>query len=297
MRLRRRLLSKFHLCVGYFSKSNINDSVTHFPNRVSSSKEIGADSANNYIACYPYESGEPGDLVFGAGEHITVIQKDGDWWTGIIDGTRTGIFPSNYVQPADETVASTIGAVSSPTVNLTDNDSFAAATTASVNNNNAMPSSAAVSPTAYDAGAADEAQTLEDADSEVSEINTKPMMDAVAADQQQKQELYNRPMSTTSTVSVRGLLIDLYRVVQCFFIVGCCWLDTFGGREKCTIHCDDTNSDTYLSLSDCAEPAQAKGRSCAGNCRLRGNEQRTVVADVRSTDYDSQKDGLGLVGR
>lgn len=31
---------------------------------------------------------------------IMVTKKDGDWWTGTI-GTRTGIFPSNYVQKAD----------------------------------------------------------------------------------------------------------------------------------------------------------------------------------------------------
>lgn len=116
------------------------------------------------------------------GELITVVQKDGDWWTGIIGGTRTGIFPSNYVQPTNETVAAN-----------------------QANNNGGLTSSTAAtaaSSNAYDMdGAADEAKNLEDADSEVSEINTKPMMDAVAADQQQQQELFNRPMSTTSTVS------------------------------------------------------------------------------------------------
>ncbi|XP_045456097.1 intersectin-1 [Melitaea cinxia] len=49
-----------------------------------------------YIAAYPYASTEPGDLIFEAGERIEVIRRDGDWWTGRI-GTRTGIFPSNYV--------------------------------------------------------------------------------------------------------------------------------------------------------------------------------------------------------
>ncbi|XP_072946643.1 intersectin-1 [Epargyreus clarus] len=49
-----------------------------------------------YIAAYPYVSGEPGDLVFEAGERIEVVRRDGDWWTGRI-GNRTGIFPSNYV--------------------------------------------------------------------------------------------------------------------------------------------------------------------------------------------------------
>lgn len=52
------------------------------------------------MSMYPYESGEPGDLVFGQGEMIMVVKKDGDWWTGVI-GDRTGIFPSNYVQKTD----------------------------------------------------------------------------------------------------------------------------------------------------------------------------------------------------
>ncbi|XP_026472159.1 intersectin-1 isoform X2 [Ctenocephalides felis] len=52
-----------------------------------------------YIASYPYQSTEQGDLTFTANEIIKVIKKEGDWWTGVIDD-RTGIFPSNYVQKA-----------------------------------------------------------------------------------------------------------------------------------------------------------------------------------------------------
>jgi hypothetical protein len=29
-----------------------------------------------------FQSGEPGDLVFEAGELVLVSSKDGDWWTG-----------------------------------------------------------------------------------------------------------------------------------------------------------------------------------------------------------------------
>ena len=32
---------------------------------------------------------------------ITVIAKNGDWWTGVI-GDRTGVFPFNYVEPAPQ---------------------------------------------------------------------------------------------------------------------------------------------------------------------------------------------------
>ena len=49
---------------------------------------------------YPYESNEPGDLTFEAGEMVLITKKDGDWWTGSI-GNRTGVFPSNYVQRAE----------------------------------------------------------------------------------------------------------------------------------------------------------------------------------------------------
>ena len=53
-----------------------------------------------YVAMYPYDSNEPGDLLFSVGEMICVTKKDGDWWTGVI-GSRTGVFPSNYVQKAE----------------------------------------------------------------------------------------------------------------------------------------------------------------------------------------------------
>ncbi|XP_051858890.1 intersectin-2 isoform X2 [Drosophila albomicans] len=59
-----------------------------------------------YIAAYPYESAEDGDLSFSAGEMVMVIKKEGEWWTGTI-GNRTGMFPSNYVQKADVGTATT----------------------------------------------------------------------------------------------------------------------------------------------------------------------------------------------
>merc|ERR1719228_799923 len=55
----------------------------------------------SYVSVYPYSSDEPGDLVFEAGEYITVTAKNGDWWTGSI-GDRTGVFPFNYVELAPE---------------------------------------------------------------------------------------------------------------------------------------------------------------------------------------------------
>lgn len=61
----------------------------------------GLSDFGKFIATYPYESAEPGDLNFEAGETIHVVKQDGDWWTGVI-GNRSGIFPANYVVPIDE---------------------------------------------------------------------------------------------------------------------------------------------------------------------------------------------------
>lgn len=58
-----------------------------------------------YVSVYPYASDEPGDLSFDQGETVLVTKKDGEWWTGVI-GSRTGIFPFNYVQPPDIQVSS-----------------------------------------------------------------------------------------------------------------------------------------------------------------------------------------------
>ena len=58
-----------------------------------------------YTAIYPYQSTEPDDLCFEQNDLIKVIKKDGDWWTGILNG-KTGVFPSNYVQKANYQVSS-----------------------------------------------------------------------------------------------------------------------------------------------------------------------------------------------
>jgi hypothetical protein len=59
------------------------------------------DAENDiYEAVYPYEATDASDLSFDVGECITVIKRDGDWWTGRI-GDRTGTFPSNYVQKVE----------------------------------------------------------------------------------------------------------------------------------------------------------------------------------------------------
>ncbi|KAK9887107.1 hypothetical protein WA026_020555 [Henosepilachna vigintioctopunctata] len=55
-----------------------------------------------YVANYPYQSQEPGDLTFNAGDVIAVIKQEGEWWTGKLKDA-VGIFPSNYVQKVNNT--------------------------------------------------------------------------------------------------------------------------------------------------------------------------------------------------
>ena len=52
-----------------------------------------------YVAVFDYQSEEPGDLCFSAGEQVKVTKKESEWWTGQI-GDRTGMFPFNYVELA-----------------------------------------------------------------------------------------------------------------------------------------------------------------------------------------------------
>jgi lipid-binding SYLF domain-containing protein len=62
--------------------------------------KTGSLRVNEAVALFTFDADQPGDLGFKKGEIITVTKKTdstNDWWTGII-GTRTGIFPSNYVE-------------------------------------------------------------------------------------------------------------------------------------------------------------------------------------------------------
>jgi SH3 domain len=112
----------------------------------------GESDGEKYIACYPYQSAEAGDLQFEAGEDVLVVKKDGDWWTGVI-GNRTGIFPANYVQPADNNTSVTNGTIS--------------------NNFNSMNINGSSTDQTSNIMSAEEARNQADADSEVSQINTQ----------------------------------------------------------------------------------------------------------------------------
>merc|ERR1719483_1261912 len=77
-----------------------------------------------FVSIYPYTSEEPGDLIFEAGEYITVIAKNGDWWTGVI-GDRTGVFPFNYVEPVPEGGAAEESDVVAPEADMAQQDGWA----------------------------------------------------------------------------------------------------------------------------------------------------------------------------
>jgi len=72
-----------------------NDKQGYFP--AAYSERVKTPEHEIYEAIYPYEGTDAADLSFGVGEHIIILKRDGDWWTGQI-GDRTGAFPHNYVQ-------------------------------------------------------------------------------------------------------------------------------------------------------------------------------------------------------
>ena len=59
-------------------------------------------SQNLVLALYTYTAASSDELTFHKGSVITVLSKKGDWWKGELNGT-VGLFPSNYVQPLNET--------------------------------------------------------------------------------------------------------------------------------------------------------------------------------------------------
>ncbi|XP_068979459.1 intersectin-1 isoform X2 [Bombus flavifrons] len=78
---------------GWFPKSYVKE--------ISANQTAVVEGLNEYyVALYPYDSAEVGDLTFNQGEVILVTKKEGDWWTGTT-GDRNGIFPANYVEKCD----------------------------------------------------------------------------------------------------------------------------------------------------------------------------------------------------
>ena len=51
-----------------------------------------------FIAAYDFQGQEATDLSFSAGERIQVISQEGEWWTGINQAGKEGIFPKAFVE-------------------------------------------------------------------------------------------------------------------------------------------------------------------------------------------------------
>ncbi|XP_004868358.1 SH3 domain-containing YSC84-like protein 1 isoform X3 [Heterocephalus glaber] len=69
------------------------------PLQLDSSSQGDSGRPVEVTALYSFEGQQPGDLMFQAGDKITVISKTDshfDWWEGKLRG-QTGIFPANYV--------------------------------------------------------------------------------------------------------------------------------------------------------------------------------------------------------
>lgn len=60
-----------------------------------------SSSANLVLALYTYTAQSADELSFHKGSVITVLGKEGEWWKGEVN-EKTGLFPSNYVQPLTE---------------------------------------------------------------------------------------------------------------------------------------------------------------------------------------------------
>jgi len=64
----------------------------------SSSDSGDKSEREQYRARYSFKGQRAGDLSFEQGDIIRVIKKNSNWWDGECNG-KTGIFPSNYVEP------------------------------------------------------------------------------------------------------------------------------------------------------------------------------------------------------
>lgn len=116
-----------------------------------------------YVACYPYQSAEVGDLTFEAGEDVRVIKKEGDWWTGVI-GNRTGIFPANYVQPIT---------IDNNNTDMKNNTVVNDLSKMNINGNSQEQEITPTNTNTMTAAEEADAKNQADADSEVSQINTQ----------------------------------------------------------------------------------------------------------------------------
>ena len=48
-------------------------------------------------AAYEYIGAQDDELTIQPGDIITIVQKQGEWWQGELNG-KVGLFPANYVE-------------------------------------------------------------------------------------------------------------------------------------------------------------------------------------------------------
>ncbi|XP_067051383.1 intersectin-1-like [Acropora muricata] len=75
--------------------SPVSEAIYSVPSSVPRAKQ------EQVLAMFPYTAQNPDELTFYKGSVINVLSKQGEWWTGEMNG-QTGMFPSNYVQPLSD---------------------------------------------------------------------------------------------------------------------------------------------------------------------------------------------------
>lgn len=184
-----------------------------------------------YIALYPYQSEEPGDLPFEAGELMVVIHKEGEWWTGQIGADRTGIFPANYVAKHDE-VAATVEAGEVPDgTHVSNNISYTGETHEGISNDvSAIPpeDTKREEPNKTQLEPHEEAEIKR----EISEINKMPPQKSPKAGSKRRYEIATvlanyQPTSEGQLTLTRGQLITVRKKSSSGWWEGelqvCCW--------------------------------------------------------------------------
>jgi len=83
--------------------------VVQQPVVIQSQPEMAKAQATNQkilVALYSYDATEAGELTFGEGEKITLLEEnDSGWWRGKLANGAEGLFPSNFVEEVGKAAA------------------------------------------------------------------------------------------------------------------------------------------------------------------------------------------------
>ena len=81
------------LCVSHLTGSP--PAAESHPESEAAASPAGASAEKWVIADFDFTSADKGDLPFKKGTRIKVLEEEGGWWLGELDG-ETGMFPANY---------------------------------------------------------------------------------------------------------------------------------------------------------------------------------------------------------